>query len=185
MSQNQKTINYILIFLLLTAGMLLLPSALIATIPASISLLIAGMLFKRYQMRYHDAFIAAFWAAFCYLAVSMLMSLLLYLRAVHLQDYKMSFHPSWLLNYYTPRHVPDYYKIMAVLHLVSALAAAWVLSKKLKSRIHLPVPYGYSVLWTVLLLLPCLLFGIYSFMFVVRHLCPLQTQAAIEYVLIK
>jgi hypothetical protein len=185
MGTTNKTINYTIIFLLLVVGVMFVPSALIATIPASVSLFVAGKVFKRYEMHYHDAFITAFWAAFCYLAVSMLMSLLLYWRAVYMLDYKIGFYPSWLLNYYTPRHVPDYYKIMSVLHGVSILAAAFILSKKLASKLKQHIPYGYAVLWTMLILLPCLLFGIYGFLFVVRYLCPIQTRTAIEYVLIK
>ncbi|AWI27056.1 hypothetical protein [Flavobacterium pallidum] len=171
--------------LLLITGIVFVPSAMVAAIPASVSLLVIGKVIKKYEVRFHDAFISAFWAAFTYLAVSMLMSILLYFRAVYLQDYKMSFYPSWLLNYYTPRHVFIYYKIMAVLHSVCILTTAFVLSRKLRSKLQHHIPFLYSVLWVMFVLLPCLLFGLYCLIVAMHYFWPEQMQSAITYVLIK
>ncbi|AWA31264.1 hypothetical protein HYN48_14825 [Flavobacterium magnum] len=185
MDRDYTTIHNGIATLLLVSGIVFVPSALLATIPATVGLWVIGKVLTKYEVRMHDAFIAAFWAAFTYLAVSMLMSIVLYFRAVHLQDYKLSFYPSWLLNYYTPRHVPIYYKIMLALHSVCILASAFVLSRKLKSRTRQRIPYLYSVLWVMAVLLPCLLFGLYCVVIAMNLFFPVQMQSIINYALIK
>ncbi|OYU80191.1 MAG: hypothetical protein CFE23_10770 [Flavobacterium sp. BFFFF1] len=185
MSKNYTNLYYGTVALVLAAGIVFVPAALFAAIPASIGLFLFGMVFKKYALRFHEAFIAAFWTAFGYLAISMLVALLLYFRAVYFQDYKMSFYPSWLLNYYTPRYFPQYYKIISVLHIVCILASAFILHLKLKPIVISRMLYGFSLAWTAAVILPCLLFGLYAYLYVLRHLCPDKLQSAIGYMLIK